>query len=73
MQTIYNSQDRSELECPLTDEQRRRYSVVYTQWDISHKKAELLPFAATWIDLEIIIFKGSKTGRERHIPFICGI
>ena len=36
------------------------------------KKNEIMPFAATWMDLEIIIL--SKSDRERHmISLISGI
>ena len=31
------------------------------------KKNEIMPFAATWMELEIIIL--SKTERERRIPY----
>ena len=31
------------------------------------KKNEIMPFAATWMDLEIIIL-GSKSERKRQIP-----
>lgn len=39
----------------------RRYSVcecvyTHTQWNISHKENEILPFGATWMDPENIIF-----------------
>ena len=34
---------------------------------LSHKKNEILPFAATWMDLEMIIL--SKSDRERQILY----
>ena len=40
------------------------------------KKNEILPFAATWMDLEdIILGEISQTQKEKYymIPLICGI
>ena len=36
---------------------RRMNKKMYTQWNItqSYKNKEMMPFAATWMDLEIII------------------
>ena len=41
----------------LTDEQIKKmwYVYVYNVTLLSHKKNEILPFAATWMDLEITI------------------
>ena len=43
---------------------------VYIKWNITQplKKNEILPFAATWMGLEIITL--SKSGRERQILYI---
>ena len=36
---------------------------------ISHQKNEILPFAARWMDLEIITLSEIKSERERQIPY----
>ena len=33
------------------------------------KRNETVPFAATWMDLEIIILSEVKSDRERQIPY----
>ena len=40
---------------------------IHTGILLSHKKYEIMPFAATWMDLEIIILR--EVRRERQIPY----
>ena len=49
---------------------------IYNGILLSHKKEQIMPFAATRMDLEIIILSEvSQTEKHKHymISFICGI
>ena len=41
--------------CPLTDDRLRKIWYIYHGILLSHKKNEILPFAAAWMDLENIV------------------
>ena len=62
--------------CPSTDEWIKKMWCIYTMEYYSViKKYEIMPFAATGIDLEIIIqSEVSQTEKDKYmISFICGI
>ena len=51
--------------------------IIYTmEYYLAIKKNEIMPYAATWMDLEIIILsEASQTEKEKYqmISFICRI
>ena len=63
--------------CPSTDEWIKKMSYIYTMEYYSViKKNEIMPFATTWMDLEItILSEVSQTEKDKYhmISLICGI
>ena len=51
----------------MTDEWMKKmwYVYIYNGILLSHKKNEIMPFVATWMDLEIITLSEVKSDRER--------
>ena len=50
--TIDNSQSMERAKCPLTDKWIKMWYIYTMEYYSAIKKSEILPFAATWIELE---------------------
>ena len=63
--------------CPLTDEWIKKMRYIDTmEYYSAMKKNKIMPFAATWMDLEnIILSEVSQTEKDKHymMSLICGI
>ena len=63
--------------CPSTEEWIKKMWYIYTmEYCSAIKKNEILPFAATWVPLEIIILSEvSQKEKDKYhmISLICGI
>ena len=63
--------------CPLTDEWIKKMWYIYTmEYYLAIKKNEIMPFAATWMDLETTtLSEVSQTEKDKHnvISLICGV
>ena len=63
--------------CSSTDEWIKKMWHIYTmEYYSAIKKNEIMPFAATWMDLDIItLSEASQTEEDNYhmISFICGI
>ena len=63
--------------CPSIDEWIKKMWHIYTrEYYSTIKKNEIMPFAATWMDLEMIILSEvSQTEKDKYhtISLICGI
>ena len=60
--------------CPWTEECIKKMRYIYTtEYYSAIKKNEIMPFAAIWMDLEIVILSEvSQTEKYRMMSLICG-
>ena len=62
--------------CPSTDEWIKKMWYIYTmEYYSTIKKNEIMPFAATWMDVEILILsKVSQKEKDKYhiMSLICG-
>ena len=67
--SIYNSQDMEATKYPLMEEWMKKMWFIYTmEYYSAIKKNETMPFAATWMDLEMILLsKVSHTVKDKYM------
>ena len=64
-----------QLKCPSTEEWIKKMWYIYImEYYAAIKKNKIMPFAATWMELEILILNEVRQKDKYHlISFICGI
>ena len=74
---IMIAKTRKQPKCPSTEEWIKKMWYIFTmEYYSAIKKNEIMSFAATWMDLEIIILsKVSQKEKDKYhmISLICGI
>ena len=64
-----------EPKCPSTDEWIKMWFIYTMEYYLAMRKNEILPFAATWMELEgIMLSEISQTEKDRYHVFslLCG-
>ena len=61
--------------CRLMDDWIRKMSYIHNGILLSHKKNKIMPFAATWVELETLILSevSQKEKDKYHISLTSGI
>ena len=62
--------------CPSTERWKKMWYICIVEWYSALKKNKIISFAATWMDLEIVILSQvSQTEKEKYrmASLICGI
>ena len=73
--TIYSSQDTEVTSVIIKGGRiKNRWSIYTVEHYSAIKKNEIMPFAATWMGLEMSVTKQNKPDRKTNmISLICGI
>ena len=63
------------MSCVYVHTHAHTHTHTHTQWDYysTIAKNEIMPFVATWMDLEMIILSKSEKDKYHMISLICGI